>query len=92
MRDNQPYREVMVCAERSTIRLRRAEVQFDNGRWQRLFLPLALAEGKCSKAIELEGGGRRIRALRFDYEAWKPGISRGTVVVRALPKVTPQSR
>lgn len=82
----------MVCAERSTIRLRRAEVQFDNGRWQRLFLPSRSPRGKCSKAINLEGGGRAIRALRFDFEAWKPGISRGTVVVRVLSKVTHQPR
>lgn len=85
VRDNGLYSEVMVCAERSTIRLRRAEIQLDDGGWQRLFLPLALAPGECSKGIDLLGRGRRIRAVQFDYEALSLGVARGTVVVRARP-------
>lgn len=90
--DGRVYRQVMVCAERNTVRIRRAEVQLGNGTWQRLFLPVALSAGACSKGIDLLGGARRIRALQFDYEAWSPGIARGTISVRALPNVTPQPR
>jgi hypothetical protein len=86
------YRQVMVCAERNTVRIRRAEVQLGNGQWQRMFLPVALAAGECSKGVDLLGGKRRIRALQFDYEAWSPGVARGTISVRALPNVTPQPR
>jgi hypothetical protein len=88
--DGGRYSEIMVCGERQVIRIRRAEVQLDDGGWQRLFLPLALSPGECSKGIDLLGAGRQIRAVRFDYEAWSPGIARGTVVVRAKPVVQPR--
>lgn len=45
------FREIRVCSERNTIRIRRAEVQLGNGEWQRLFVPLVLEEGKCSNDI-----------------------------------------
>jgi hypothetical protein len=82
------FREVQVCSERSTVRIRRAEVQLRNKQWQRLFVPLVLEEGKCSNAIDLLGGPTRIRAVRFEYEAWTPGLARGTISVKALPNVT----
>jgi hypothetical protein len=86
------FREIKVCSERSTIRIRRAEVQLGNGTWQRLFLPLALNEGQCSDGIGLFGDGRRIRAVRFEYEAWTAGMERGTISVKALPKAEVQPR
>lgn len=88
--DGGRYSEIMVCGERQVIRIRRAEVQLDDGGWQRLFLPLTLAPGECSRGIDLLGAGRQIRAVRFDYEAWSPGIARGTVVVRAKPVAQPR--
>lgn len=90
--DQVPYREVKVCAERQPIRIRRAELQFANGKWMRLFLPLVLNDGDCSKSIDLLGGPRRIRAIRFEYEAWSPGVARGTVIVKALAPVVGQPR
>lgn len=86
------FRKIQVCSERNSIRIRRAEVQLGNGTWQRLFLPLVLNEGQCSDGIDLFGEGRRIRAVRFEYEAWTAGVERGTVSVKALPKVTVQPR
>lgn len=85
VRDSGLYSEVMVCAERNAVRVRRAEIQLDDGGWQRLFLPLVLSTGECSKGIDLLGRGRRVRAVQFEYEAWSPGIARGTIVVRARP-------
>jgi hypothetical protein len=92
VRTNDLFREVKVCAERNTIRIRRAEVQLGNGYWQRMFVPLALTPGNCSEAIDLMGNARRIRAVRFEYEAWTAGIARGTVVVKALHYVEKQPR
>jgi hypothetical protein len=86
------FREVRVCSERSAIRIRRAEVQFGNGTWQRLFLPLVLEQGQCSDPVDLLGNGRRIRAVRFEYEAWTAGMRRGVISVKALPFVRPQPR
>lgn len=90
--DRTLYRQVMVCAERQPIRIRRAELQFSNGQWMRLFVPLVLNDGDCSKPIALLRAPRRIRAIRFEYEAWSPGIARGTVVVKALPQVEGEPR
>jgi hypothetical protein len=86
------FRQIRVCSERRTVRIRRAEVQFANGDWQRLFVPLALSQGKCSNAIDLLKPPRRLRAVRFEYEAWTPGMARATISVKALPSVTPQPR
>lgn len=88
--DGGRYSEIMVCAERQVIRIRRAEAQLDDGGWQRLFLPLTIAPGECSRGIDLLGAGRQVRAVRFDYEAWSPGIARGTVVVRGKPVAQPR--
>jgi hypothetical protein len=92
VRTKDVFREVKVCAERNTIRIRRAEVQLGDGYWQRMFVPLTLTPGNCSDAIDLVGDARRIRAVRFEYEAWTAGIARGTVVVKALPYVEKQPR
>lgn len=90
--DRQPYLELKICGERSIVRVRRAEVQLDGRHWQRLFVAPALAPGACTRAIDLTGEGRRITALRFDYEAWSPGWRGGMLVVSALPHVRPQPR
>lgn len=92
VRSNELFREVKICAERNTVRIRRAEVQLGNGKWQRMFVPLALSPGDCSNGIDLMGNARRIRALQFDYEAWSPGMARATIVVKALPHVERQPR
>ena len=92
VRSNELFREVKLCAERNPIRIRRAEVQLGNGTWQRMFVPLVITPGDCSNAVDLIGDARRIRALRFEYEAWSPGIARGTIVVQALPNVERQPR
>lgn len=86
------FRDIKVCSERNTIRIRRAEVQLGNGKWQRLFLPLALSQGQCSDAVTLQGAPRRIRAVRFEYEAWSPRMARGAIRVEALPDVRIQPR
>lgn len=90
--DRQLYRAVKICAERNALRIRRAEVRLGRRQWQRLFVPLALAPGKCSNEIDLLGKGRRITALRFDYEAWSPAWRGGTLVVSGLPAVQAQPR
>lgn len=90
--DQTPFRQVMVCAERKPIRIRRAELGLGNGQWMRLFLPVVLDGGRCSKPIDLLRGPRRIHAVRFEYEAWSAGVARGTVVVKALPQVVAQPR
>lgn len=86
------FRKVMICSERNTIRIRRAELQLGNRQWQRLFVPLVLEQGKCSNEIDLLGNGRRIRAVRFEYEAWTVGMARGSISVKALPQVSVQPR
>lgn len=86
------FNQIKICSERNTIRIRRAEAQLGNGRWQRLFIPLALSQGECSNAVDLLGKNRRIRAVRFEYETWSAGMERGTISVRALPQVTVQPR
>jgi hypothetical protein len=85
IRSDARYMTVQVCAAENTVRIRRAEIQLGNGRWQRLFLPLALKAGACSEEIALLGAPRRLRAIQFDYEAWTAGYARATVIVYARP-------
>jgi hypothetical protein len=97
-RDNAPigdrgeFVDVVVCAERNTVRMRNAYVQLQDRQWQRLFLPLVLGAGECSDPIDLRGERQRIRAFRFEYEAWTAGFSGATVVVQAKPYVERQPR
>lgn len=86
------FREVKICSERGLIRIRHAEVQLGNGHWQRLFVPLILGPGRCSDAVDLLGQGRRLRYVRVQYHSWIPGMSHGTVTVKALPYVQIQPR
>lgn len=86
------FSQIKVCSERNTVRIRRAEAQLGNRRWQRLFIPLTLSNGECSNAIDIVGSDRRIRAVRFEYETWSAGMERGTISVKALPQVTVQPR
>jgi hypothetical protein len=81
--DGRRYSQVRVCAERNAIRLRRAEMTLGNGRSQRLFLPLVLAEDQCSRPIDTLGGRRVIRQVRFDNEALTLGRGNATIVVEA---------
>jgi hypothetical protein len=92
IRSSDLWRQVRLCAERNPVRVRRAEVQLGNGNWQRMFVPLVIMPGKCSDGIDLTGGARRVRAVRFDYEAWTAGVARGTISVQALPQVERQPR
>jgi hypothetical protein len=85
--DKRRFATVMICAEENTVRIRRAEARLDNGRWQRLFVPLALKAGECSKAIEILNGPRKLTAVQFDYEALSAGYDRATVVVKGQPEV-----
>ena len=85
--DARQFEGVMICAEKQTVRIRRAEVKLGNGRWQRLFVPLALKAGACAKPIELLRGPRKIRGFQFDYEALSAGYGRGVIVVKGQPEV-----
>jgi hypothetical protein len=94
VRDTIRFREVKVCGQRQIVRMRRAEVLVQSGRWQRLPLPPVLSPGRCSNPLALPGAnGQRVRALRFTYEAWTLQPRRGgTIVVQGLPFVRPQPR
>jgi hypothetical protein len=83
--DDRKMHGVRVCAEENKVRIRRAEVMVNNNRWQRLFLPLALAPGECSDEIEILGGPRQLKAVQFDYEAWSAGYDRATLVIYGRP-------
>lgn len=92
VRDDGEFVDVVVCAERSTVRMRNAYAELEGGRTQRLFLPLVLDAGECSNPIELQGERPRIRAFRFEYEAWTAGFAGATVVDRAKPYVEREPR
>ncbi|MFN0114298.1 MAG: hypothetical protein ACKVPY_06440 [Paracoccaceae bacterium] len=85
--DARKFTAIRICAEKNPVRIRRAEVRLDNGSWQRLFVPLVLDPGKCSKAIDILRAPRKLRAVQFDYEALTAGYARGTLVVYAKPEL-----
>jgi hypothetical protein len=92
VRDGGAFVDVVVCAERNTVRMRNAYAELEGGRSQRLFLPLVLEAGQCSNPIELQGDRPSLRAFRFEYEAWTAGFAGATIIVRAKPYVERQPR
>jgi hypothetical protein len=67
------HRQVMICAYRAPVRLFDVNVRFANGGRQDLAVRNVLQPGQCTRAIDLKGQRRDIRAVSFLYRA-APGF------------------
>lgn len=77
------FDEVRVCAERNPVRVRRAEARLRDGRSQRLFLPLVIRPGECSRPIRLQRRPVGLASVEFEYETMSLGLATAHIVVQA---------
>jgi hypothetical protein len=64
----QMYREVMICAERRTVRLRRVEMRLRRGEDQRIDTPEELRPGDCSRPTIVNRPPADIVSITLRYE------------------------
>lgn len=74
LHDSDNLVEVRVCAEGQRIRLRNAQMWLPGDKRQRLWLPLSLDAGVCSKGNAVQGGAKRVTHIAFEYEARGLGV------------------
>ena len=73
LKDGDNLVQIRLCAERSAIRLRNAELWMSGDKRQKLWLPLVLGANKCTDAIKVQGGPIRVTHLALEYEAMSLG-------------------
>jgi hypothetical protein len=84
---DQPLMEIRVCARENTVRLRNATAWMPGDARQKLWLPLVLEKGRCSKPIRVRGAPRRVTHIAFEYEAMSPGWAGAQLVIAGRPAV-----
>lgn len=77
------YRRVKVCVYRHPVHFRDMDIVFDNGGHQDVSIAARIAPGDCTRVIDLDGGARDIRSIRFVYEEDSIRRRRATVRVYA---------
>jgi hypothetical protein len=75
VRGNERHRQIMVCVYNRPVRFLDMDVRFGNGRSQDVSLRSVIGAGQCSRAIDLNGRHRDIRAVSFAYKSL-PGYHR----------------
>lgn len=72
------FQEVMLCVYRQPIRLADFDVKFANGGSQDVSVRNVIGAGQCTRAIDLKGQARDIKAVSLAYKAI--GFGRGAQV------------
>jgi hypothetical protein len=77
VRGNDRHRQLRVCVENKPLRMRDLKVQFQNGGVQDVQVRQRFAAGSCTRAIDLRGRARNIRAVGMTYDKvgrWEPAV------------------
>ena len=62
------YGTLMICVDRAPVHFQEVTVRFHNGTSRNIRLRSVIADGRCSREIELHGRGN-IASVDFTYEA-----------------------
>lgn len=76
------FRSLYFVVEKNDIEIFNIVVTYGNGEKQRLGTRLIFSEGSRSRAIDFEGGKRRIKTIAFTYKTvgtWQDGRARVAV-------------
>ena len=63
------YRQIMVCVYNRPVRFLDMDVRYGNGRSQDVNVRSVIGAGQCTRAIDLNGRHRDIRAVSFAYKS-----------------------
>jgi hypothetical protein len=77
------FQQVMICAYNRPVRVQDLDVRFMNGGNQDLSVRNVLQPGSCTRAIDLNGNRRDIRAVTLTANTQGFGFARGLVKVFA---------
>lgn len=76
------FRRVRFCVYRNPVEFKDVDIVFRNGGRQDVAIADEIRPGKCSRAIDLEGGSRDIESIGLRYE--EGGLGRRTATVRVF--------
>lgn len=63
------HRQIMICVYRQPVRVFDLDVRFSNGGHQDVNIRHVIGEGQCTRAIDLHGRHRDIRAIAMTYKS-----------------------
>jgi hypothetical protein len=73
------FGQIRLCVSRNPVRFYDVDVHFANGRRQDVNIARRIEPGHCTRAINLKGGRRDLRSVKFLYEETSLKLRRATV-------------
>lgn len=73
------FGQIRLCVSRNPVRFYDVDVRFANGGHQDVKIARRIAPGHCTRAIDLKGGRRDLRSVKFLYEETSLKLRRATV-------------
>ena len=83
-RSDPRYRQLMICVEGHAVRLNDAQVRFSDNRIQNVRLRARLADGACSRMIDLSSHRQAIASADITYDV--ASLAGGTVRVQLFAR------
>jgi len=78
-RAGEQYRQLMLCVERAPIQVLDVTVRYRNGANQSVRMRSRIADGRCSRGIDLRGREREVASVDFTYQTASLGGQRALV-------------
>lgn len=75
------YRQIRICVSRNPVRFYDVDIRFANFGHQDVAVRSRINAGHCTRVIDLKGGKRDIRSVKFLYEETSVRLRRATVKV-----------
>lgn len=73
------FGQIRLCVSRNPVRFYDVDVRFANGGQQDVKIARRINPGHCTRAIDLKGGRRDLRSVKFLYEETSLKLRRATV-------------
>jgi hypothetical protein len=80
--DDRRFTHIRLCVYRFAVRFYDVEVSFHNGSGQTVHVASLIRPGRCTRAIDLDGGQRNIERISLTYETTR--FRRRTATVRVF--------
>jgi hypothetical protein len=87
---DRPLAALRICAQERPVRLRNATAWMPRDQRQKLWLPLVINAGACSKPIRVQRGPQRVTHIAFDYEALSADWAGARIVIAGQPAAEPR--
>ena len=75
------FRKLRVSAQGGDINMKDMDVEFDGGGKQDIDIRSTIKAGQSSRPLDLEGNGKSIKKVKFNYESDKNRKGQKTVVI-----------